>query len=203
MNTNKNQEENDRRFMRRALALAARGRGKTRPNPMVGAVVVRRGKIVGEGFHPAAGRPHAEVFALRQAGARARGATMYVTLEPCSHTRKRTPPCAPALAQSGLSRVVVAMEDPHPEVSGRGIALLREKGIEVRVGVLEPEAQRLNEAYAHFITNGRPRVTLKLAATGVPVGSAGSGRGCSSIGSAPKPTPSSWGSAPSWRTTPP
>ncbi|HET6369641.1 MAG TPA: bifunctional diaminohydroxyphosphoribosylaminopyrimidine deaminase/5-amino-6-(5-phosphoribosylamino)uracil reductase RibD [Nitrospiria bacterium] len=165
MTTKKNQEEVDRRFMRRALALAARGRGRTRPNPMVGAVVVGHGKIVGEGFHPEAGKPHAEVFALREAGAKARGATMYVTLEPCSHTRKRTPPCAPALAQSGLRRVVVAMEDPNPDVSGSGIALLRKKGIVVRVGVMEREAKKLNEAYAHFVTAVRPFVTLKLAAT--------------------------------------
>jgi len=151
--------------MRRALSLAARARGKTSPNPMVGAVVVRRGRIVGEGFHPAAGEPHAEVLALREAGERARGATLYVNLEPCCHLRKRTPPCTPMLIQSGLIRAVVAMEDPQREVSGRGIDLLRKNGILVEVGTMELEAKRLNAAYTHFVERGRPFVMLKVAAT--------------------------------------
>jgi diaminohydroxyphosphoribosylaminopyrimidine deaminase/5-amino-6-(5-phosphoribosylamino)uracil reductase len=155
----------DQAYMRRALALAARSVGRTSPNPAVGAVLVRGGRIVGEGYHRRAGEPHAEVIALRNAGARAEGATLYVTLEPCCHREKRTPPCVDAIEASGVRSVVMATSDPNPKVSGRGLARLRSKGITVRVGVLRERAIRLNEAYAHWITTGRPFVTLKIAST--------------------------------------
>src|SRR2546430_13881301 len=115
----------DERFMAQALALAWRGTGRTSPNPPVGAVVARQGKVVGTGYHRHAGGPHAEVVALRQAGRRARGATLYVTLEPCCHLNKRTPPCVPLIIMSGIKRVVAATRDPNPQVSGRGLAALR------------------------------------------------------------------------------
>lgn len=151
-------------YMRRALALAARGQGRTSPNPLVGAVVVQAGEIVGEGWHQRAGTPHAEVHALAQAGALARGATVYVTLEPCAHFG-RTPPCTAALLEAGVQRVVAAMVDPNPRVSGQGLATLKAAGVETTVGVLEEEARRLNEAYVKYITTGRPFVLLKGALT--------------------------------------
>lgn len=154
----------DVRFMARALALASRGLGRTYPNPAVGAVVVRGGRVVGEGFHRRAGAPHAEVEALRAAGGRARGATLYVTLEPCVH-HGRTPPCVEALLPLGLRRVVVAMRDPDPRVRGRGIARLRRAGVPVVVGPGEHEARRLTRGYVWRLRTGRPLVTLKLAAT--------------------------------------
>lgn len=150
--------------MRRALALAARGAGETNPNPAVGCVVVRRGRVVGEGFHPRAGEPHAEVLALRQAGARARGATAYVTLEPCAH-EGRTGPCAPLLAAAGVRRVVAAMRDPNPRVNGRGFTRLRRAGVAVSVGVLEAEAILLNEPFVVAMRERRPFVLLKAAVT--------------------------------------
>ncbi|MHB0937383.1 MAG: bifunctional diaminohydroxyphosphoribosylaminopyrimidine deaminase/5-amino-6-(5-phosphoribosylamino)uracil reductase RibD [Armatimonadota bacterium] len=152
----------DARYLRRALALARRGR--TSPNPMVGAVVVRDGVVVGEGFHPKAGEPHAEVFALRAAGEQARGATLYVTLEPCAHYG-RTPPCADAVLRAGVRRVVIASEDPNPLVAGRGLERLRAAGIEVASGLLHAQEARLNEAWRHWIVTRRPFVTLKLAAS--------------------------------------
>lgn len=155
----------DVRFMRRALRLAAKGRGLTTPNPMVGAVVVANGQIVGSGFHRRAGGLHAEMFALQEARTRARGATLYATLEPCSHTKKRTPPCVPAIIASGLKRVVVAMRDPNPQVSGRGIRQLRRAGLLVETGCLRTEAEALNEVYTHWIRTGRPFVILKAATT--------------------------------------
>ncbi|MFZ5863321.1 MAG: bifunctional diaminohydroxyphosphoribosylaminopyrimidine deaminase/5-amino-6-(5-phosphoribosylamino)uracil reductase RibD [Nitrospirota bacterium] len=155
----------DEAYMRRALTLAARGVGRTSPNPAVGAVVVRGGRIVGEGYHRRAGEPHAEVIALRDAGSRARGATLYVTLEPCCHVDKRTPPCVDAIRVSGIRTVVAATNDPNPKVTGRGVARLRALGVAVRVGVLREQAVRLNEAYAHWISTGLPFVTLKAAST--------------------------------------
>ncbi|MCW3095511.1 MAG: riboflavin biosynthesis protein RibD [Chthonomonadaceae bacterium] len=150
------------RWMRRALRLAERG--FTPPNPMVGCVLVRDGIAVGEGWHPYAGQPHAEVFALRAAGEKAYGATAYVSLEPCFHFG-RTPPCADALIAAKVRRVVVATPDPNPKVSGRGLAKLQAAGIEVVLGVLEAPAQRLNEAFLHYQRTGIPFVTLKAAMT--------------------------------------
>ena len=154
----------DARFMARALALAAEGLGRTFPNPPVGAVFVRGGRVVGEGFHHRAGAPHAEIEALRAAGGRVRGATLYVTLEPCSH-HGRTPPCADALLGLGLRRIVVAMVDPNPRVRGRGIAKLRRAGIRVVVGPGAEEARLLTAGYRSRVLRGRPLVTLKLATT--------------------------------------
>lgn len=154
----------DARFMARALALAARGLGRTFPNPPVGAVFVRGGRVVGEGYHHRAGAPHAEIEALRAAGARARGAVLYVTLEPCTHFG-RTPPCVDALLPLGLERVVCAAVDPDPRVRGRGIRRLRRAGVPVTVGVGAAEAARLLAGYRMRVLRGRPLVTLKLAAT--------------------------------------
>jgi diaminohydroxyphosphoribosylaminopyrimidine deaminase/5-amino-6-(5-phosphoribosylamino)uracil reductase len=151
-------------FLRRALDLAARARGLTSPNPMVGAVLVRDGTVVGEGCHWQAGGPHAEIEALEAAGPAARGATLYITLEPCAH-QGRTPPCAPAVLRAGVARVVVAMVDPNPVVAGRGLALLREAGVEVEVGLLGAEAAALNRAFVTSMREGRPHVTLKAAMT--------------------------------------
>jgi diaminohydroxyphosphoribosylaminopyrimidine deaminase/5-amino-6-(5-phosphoribosylamino)uracil reductase len=154
----------DARFMQRALDLAARGLGRTAPNPPVGAVLVRGGRIVGEGFHTRAGAPHAEIEALRRAGDRARGATLYVTLEPCTH-HGRTPPCVDALLPLGLRRVVVAIPDPNPRVRGRGIRRLRRARIPVTVGPGASLARVLTAGYRSRVLRGRPLVTLKLAAT--------------------------------------
>lgn len=148
-----------------ALRLAAKGRGLTSPNPMVGAVVVARNRIVGQGYHRRAGGPHAEVFALRSAGERAKGATLYVTLEPCRHRLKRTPPCVPSIIASGIRRVVVAMRDPNTQVCGRGLRQLRQAGVKVTVGCLREEAERLNEVYGHWMRTGRPFVVVKAAMT--------------------------------------
>jgi diaminohydroxyphosphoribosylaminopyrimidine deaminase/5-amino-6-(5-phosphoribosylamino)uracil reductase len=150
--------------MQRCLALARQGLGRTAPNPMVGCVVVQGHAAVGEGFHPKAGEPHAEVFALRAAGERARGATLYVSLEPCNHYG-RTPPCTEAVIAAQVARVVVGMVDPNPQVSGRGIARLREAGIEVVVGIEEQACQQLNEAFVHRVTQQRPFGILKYAMT--------------------------------------
>ncbi len=154
----------DGRMMARALQLAERGLWTTSPNPRVGCVLVRDGAIVGEGWHEKAGQPHAEVHALRAAGERARGATAYVTLEPCSH-HGRTPPCAEALVAAGVARVVAAMEDPNPLVAGRGLALLRAAGIETASGLLENEARELNLGFVSRMTRGRPWLRLKAAAS--------------------------------------
>jgi diaminohydroxyphosphoribosylaminopyrimidine deaminase/5-amino-6-(5-phosphoribosylamino)uracil reductase len=154
----------DALWMDRALRLAARGIGLTSPNPMVGAVLVRDGRVVGEGAHLRAGGPHAEAVALAAAGPAARGATCYVTLEPCSHFG-RTPPCADALVRDGVARVVTAMRDPSPEVDGRGLARLRAAGVPVSVGVREAQARGLNRAFVCAVTQGRPHVTLKAAMT--------------------------------------
>lgn len=151
--------------MRVALGLAERGRATVSPNPMVGCVIVAPdGACVGRGSHERAGEPHAEIHALRQAGARARGATMYVTLEPCCHSG-RTGPCVVPIVSAGIARVVAAVQDPNPAVAGRGVAYLRERGVEVTVGVLETEATRLNEVFFTSVTLNRPHVTLKIAVT--------------------------------------
>ncbi len=151
----------DRDYMERALALAERGRGRTSPNPMVGCVVVRDGRVIGEGFHERAGGPHAEVNALRAAGD-VSGATIYVTLEPCAHNGK-TPPCVDLFKERRPKRIAVAMVDPNPKVSGRGIAALREMGVNVEVGLLEAESRRMNEAFVKHITTGSAFVIAKCA----------------------------------------
>jgi len=150
----------DERFLGMALRLASRGAGRTSPNPMVGAVVVSRGRVVGRGYHSRAGAPHAEVVALRQAGARARGATVYVNLEPCCHFG-RTPPCVDAIIAAGVKDVVASMKDPDRRVNGAGIRRLRAAGIGVRVGGLRRESSRMNERFLRFARSGRPFVTLK------------------------------------------
>src|SRR2546422_4910623 len=151
-------------LMRRALELAERGRGLTAPNPMVGAVVARNGEIVGEGFHARAGGPHAEIVALDAAGAGARGATLYVTLEPCNHVG-RTPPCVPAIFAAGITRVVAAAADPNPFVAGGGTTALRERGIAVVMGVLAAAAATQNRAFFTAMRERRPHVTLKAGMT--------------------------------------
>jgi diaminohydroxyphosphoribosylaminopyrimidine deaminase/5-amino-6-(5-phosphoribosylamino)uracil reductase len=151
-------------WMARALALAGRGLGLTSPNPAVGAVLVRDGEVVGEGAHLRAGGPHAEAMALAEAGERARGATCYVTLEPCAH-HGRTPPCTEALIAAGVAEVVAACRDPHPLVDGRGIERLRAAGVRVRLGVGETQARALNRAFFGAVGRGRPHVTLKAAMT--------------------------------------
>ncbi|MGC8966956.1 MAG: bifunctional diaminohydroxyphosphoribosylaminopyrimidine deaminase/5-amino-6-(5-phosphoribosylamino)uracil reductase RibD, partial [Thermus sp.] len=153
----------DERFLRRAFQLAERARGHTSPNPLVGAVLVREGRIVGEGFHPKAGEPHAEVYALREAGELARGATAYVTLEPCDHFG-RTPPCSLALLEAGVSRVVVAAREENPVAKG-GLERLRKAGVEVEWGLLEAEARAQNEVFFAVQRKGLPFVLLKAALT--------------------------------------
>ncbi|BAZ28946.1 riboflavin biosynthesis protein RibD [Cylindrospermum sp. NIES-4074] len=154
----------DSRIMQRCLELARRALGRTSPNPLVGAVIVKDGEIIGEGFHPRVGEPHAEVFALRAAGVNARGATIYVNLEPCNHYG-RTPPCSEGLITAGVAKVVVGMVDPNPLVAGGGIARLRGAGVEVVVGVEEAACQQLNEAFVHRILHKRPLGILKYAMT--------------------------------------
>jgi len=156
--------EHDIRFMEHALALARDGVGLASPNPTVGCVIVRDGKIVGEGFHQYDARDHAEIIALKAAGEKSHGATLYVTLEPCNHTG-RTGPCTEAVIAANLRRVVAAMEDPNPKTAGAGFARLRTAGIEVESGILEPDAQRLNQGFAKWIRTSKPFVTLKSALT--------------------------------------
>ncbi len=159
-----NPNHSDEQFMRQALALAKKGTGLASPNPLVGALVVRDGEIVGQGFHRYAEKKHAEVWALEEAGERSRQATLYLNLEPCCHAG-RTPPCTDLIIHSGLRRVVAAMTDPNPQVAGRGFELLRRAGILVETGVLEAEARKLNEAFAKFIRQKIPFVTLKAGMT--------------------------------------
>ena len=154
----------DETYMRRALGLAERGRGHVEPNPLVGAVVARAGQVVGEGWHKRFGAAHAEVNALGAAGEAARGATLYVTLEPCCHHGK-TPPCTDAVLRAGIARVVIAMHDPFPEVAGQGAAILQVKGVPVEVGVCAAEARRLNAPYLKLLATGRPYVHAKWAMT--------------------------------------
>ena len=152
----------DEIFMREALRIARNAEGRTSPNPLVGAVIVRDGKIIAEGWHRAAGTPHAEIHALNMAGELAKNSTLYVTLEPCSHFG-RTPPCAKAIVAAGIKRVVAAMTDPNPKVAGRGFDILRAAGVEVDVGILEDDARKLNEVFLKYITEKLPFVTMKFA----------------------------------------
>lgn len=154
----------DTKYMRRALILARKGVGKTSPNPAVGCVIVKDGRIIGEGWHKVAGGPHAEINALEQAGKAACGADLYVTLEPCSHTGK-TPPCCKALIRAGVKRVVAGMRDPNPKVNGNGLKSLDAAGIETHCGVLEDECRRLNQGFIKHLTTGVPFVTFKCAMT--------------------------------------
>jgi diaminohydroxyphosphoribosylaminopyrimidine deaminase/5-amino-6-(5-phosphoribosylamino)uracil reductase len=158
-------ELNDELHMRASLTLARKGLGWTSPNPMVGAVIVRDGEVIGRGYHRRFGGPHAEINAIRDADGDVDGATLYVTLEPCCHRGKKTPPCLDTLLEHSIKRVVVGTPDPNPQVSGKSIAILRERGIETRVGVLSGECERLNEVYFKFIRTGIPFVTLKWAQT--------------------------------------
>lgn len=151
-------------YMKRALELARRGWGKTNPNPLVGAVIVKDGEVIAEGYHEALGRAHAEVSAFNNAERDVSGGTLYVNLEPCSHYG-RTPPCARAIIENGIKEVVVAMVDPNPKVSGRGIQMLKDAGIQVVVGVLEEEAKKLNEIFIKYITQKKPYVIMKTAMT--------------------------------------
>lgn len=154
----------DMEMMQQCLQLARRAAGKTSPNPLVGSVIVKEGKIIGQGFHPGVGQPHAEMFALREAGEAARGATVYVNLEPCNHYG-RTPPCSDALIKAGVAKVVAGMVDPDPRVAGGGIKKLRDAGIEVVVGVAETACRQLNEAFIHRILHQQTFGILKYAMT--------------------------------------
>ncbi len=154
--------KSDQFYMAQALRLAALGRYSTQPNPRVGCVIVKHDKVIGQGFHQQSGKPHAELYALEQAGADAKDADVYVSLEPCNHQGK-TPPCANALVKAGVKRVVVAMEDPNPKVAGAGLAFLKARGIETKLGICEADAQRLNRGFAKRMLTGRPFVSLKLA----------------------------------------
>jgi len=156
---------NDEYYMKKALALARRGLGKTSPNPMVGAVIVKNNKIVGRSYHRRFGGPHAEINAIQDAKGDINGATLYVTLEPCCHKGKKTPPCLDTLLKYRWKRVVIGTSDPNPKVNGRSIEILKKKGIETKVGVLKEECQSLNEAYFKYIQTGIPFVTLKFAQT--------------------------------------
>ena len=152
----------DEIFMREALKLARNAEGRTSPNPLVGAVIVKDGRIIAQGWHRKAGTPHAEIHALNMAGELAKGATLYVTLEPCSHFG-RTPPCARAIVDAGIKKVFAAMKDPNPKVAGRGFEILQSAGVEVEVGLLEEEAQKLNEIFIKWVTKNLPFVTMKFA----------------------------------------
>ena len=150
-------------FMQKALALAAKGKGRTSPNPMVGAVIVKSNKIIAADYHRKAGTSHAEILALKKAGPKARGAALYINLEPCCHTEKKTPPCTKLIIKSGVKKVVAAMLDPNPKVSGRGIKELQNAGIKTEVGIMKAEAGKLNETFVKFITKKEPFVILKIA----------------------------------------
>jgi diaminohydroxyphosphoribosylaminopyrimidine deaminase / 5-amino-6-(5-phosphoribosylamino)uracil reductase len=158
------QQKRDEQFLKRALNLAARGRGKVSPNPMVGAIVVKEGKIIGEGYHKLFGGPHAEINALNAAGDAAAGGTIYLNFEPCVHHGK-TPPCTEAIFKAGIARVVIGMRDPNPLVNGQGVTYLRSKGIKVVEDVLYDKCVELNAGFIKFITTGKPLVTLKIAQT--------------------------------------
>ena len=152
-------------LMKKALALAAMGKGRTSPNPMVGAIIVKNSKVIAADYHRKAGTPHAEIRALKKAGNKARGADLYINLEPCCHTEKRTPPCTKAIIKSGIKKVVTAMIDPNPRVAGLGLEELHAAGIITETGVMEAEAKRLNEAFIKYIIKKEPFVILKIAQT--------------------------------------
>jgi diaminohydroxyphosphoribosylaminopyrimidine deaminase/5-amino-6-(5-phosphoribosylamino)uracil reductase len=152
-------------YINRTIRLAEKARGMTSPNPMVGAVIVKNGRIISEDFHRRPGTPHAEALALEKAGREARNSTLYVSLEPCCHTEKRTPPCTKALINAGINKVIIAMKDPNPKVSGKGIIELQKAGIEVISGILENKAQQMNEVYIKYVTTSKPFVILKTAMT--------------------------------------
>lgn len=154
--------DTDKKYMRMAIALAKKGEGMTSPNPSVGAVIVKSGKVIGRGYHKFCGGPHAEIYALNEAGAKARGATLYVTLEPCDHFG-RTPPCTDAIITSGIKKVFISMKDPNPINSGRGIKKLNRYGINTSTGILKDEAMLLNKPYIKLITTRMPYVTVKIA----------------------------------------
>ncbi len=154
----------DKKYMQRAIELALRARGRTSPNPLVGAVIVKDGHIIGEGYHQKAGTPHAEIHALQSAGTEASGATLYVSLEPCCH-HGRTPPCTEAIIKAGIKRVVIAAMDPNPKVAGKGSEILQQAGIETEVGVMREAAVQLNEVFFKYIQSGMPFVALKTAMT--------------------------------------
>jgi len=156
---------NDESYIRRTLRLAAKARSMTSPNPMVGALIVKNGIIIAEDFHRKPGTPHAEVLVIEKAGENAKGASLYVSLEPCCHIDKRTPPCTKSIINAGIKKVIIGMKDTNPKVSGRGISELRNAGIDVKSGILENEAKSLNEAYIKYITTGKPFVILKIAMT--------------------------------------
>jgi len=155
----------DEYYMRKALRLARRGLGKTSPNPMVGALIVKDGEIIGQGYHRRYGEKHAEINAVQDARGKVSGATLYVTLEPCCHYRKKTPPCVNAILKHSIGRVVIGTVDPNPQVNGEGIEILNRHGIETKVGVLREECDRINETYFKYIQTGVPFVTLKFAQT--------------------------------------
>ncbi|WP_027339145.1 bifunctional diaminohydroxyphosphoribosylaminopyrimidine deaminase/5-amino-6-(5-phosphoribosylamino)uracil reductase RibD [Halonatronum saccharophilum] len=159
-----NSQLRDEKYMKVALELAQKADGRTSPNPLVGAVIVKGEKVIGRGYHQYAGGPHAEINALKDADRQAQGANLYVTLEPCSHYGK-TPPCTQAILDSGIKRVFIGMEDPNPRVSGRGIQLLKENGVEVEVGILEEKAKKINEVFIKYITTKRPYIILKNGIT--------------------------------------
>ncbi|OTG67251.1 bifunctional diaminohydroxyphosphoribosylaminopyrimidine deaminase/5-amino-6-(5-phosphoribosylamino)uracil reductase RibD [Acinetobacter silvestris] len=156
--------QQDRMWMQKAIALAKLGQYSTRPNPNVGCVIVKDGQLVGEGFHPKAGQAHAEVFALQAAGEKAQGATAYVTLEPCAHYG-RTPPCAKALVEAGIAKVVIACADPNPLVAGKGVQILKDAGVVVAVGICELEAKQLNKGFLKAMATDMPYVRLKVASS--------------------------------------
>ena len=155
---------NEYEFMRQCLQIAQKGIGTVNPNPLVGCIIVRKGKIVGKGFHQKYGGSHAEIFALLRAGKKAKRATMYINLEPCVHFGK-TPPCVDAIIQSGISKVIIAMKDPNPLVNGRSLRRLREAGIQVQVGIMQTEAKQINEKFVKFMKTGMPFVGIKIAQT--------------------------------------
>ncbi len=153
----------NKKYIQKTLDLASKGKGKTSPNPLVGAVLVKGNKIIAQGYHKKAGTPHAEVIAIKKAGKMAKGSTLYVSLEPCCHTDKLTPPCTSLIIESGIKKVVVAMTDPNPKVAGKGLKELRKAGIETETGILENEAKKLNEVFSKFIIKNEPFVILKIA----------------------------------------